>query len=174
MTKKQRSGGLAVAGCVAFGWGQRRWLEKGVTEGGSRGPAQRGKSHSERHTEGRGRKREGDQAQRWEVQEEEGVRSEYGGLILSADSALGFLGVHEPRGAALGLRIPLLFHKIPLKTTRKRGRQSPGFTTAVDVRWFNSLKIQVLSVTVGLNHRRRGASQSTHVTGVTCRSAQVG
>lgn len=32
---------------------------------------------------------------------------------VSADSALGFLGVHEPRGAALGLRIPLLFHKIP-------------------------------------------------------------
>lgn len=94
---------------------------EGGDGGGSRGPAQRGKSHSERHTEGRGRKRQGDQAQRSEVQEEEGVRSEYGGLILSADSALGFLGVHEPRGAALGLRIPLLFHKIPLKTHDRKG-----------------------------------------------------
>lgn len=43
-----------------------------------------------------------------------GVRSEYGGLILSADSALGFLGVYEPRGAAL--RIPLLLHDVPLQT----------------------------------------------------------
>lgn len=57
-----------------------------------------------------GRRR--DQAQRFG--KKKGVHSEYGGLILSADSALGFLGVHEPRGAALGLRVPLLLHDVPL------------------------------------------------------------
>lgn len=45
-----------------------------------------------------------------------GVHSEYGGLVLSADSALGFLGVHEPRGAALGLRVAFLLHHVPLET----------------------------------------------------------
>lgn len=45
-----------------------------------------------------------------------GVHSEYGGLVLSADSALGILGVHEPRGAALGLRVPFLLHHVPLET----------------------------------------------------------
>lgn len=51
-------------------------------------------------------------------EEEEGgvvVRSEYGGLILSADCALGFLGVHEPSGAALRLSVPLLVHHVPLQ-----------------------------------------------------------
>lgn len=31
---------------------------------------------------------------------------------VSADSALGFLWVHEPRGAALGLRIPLMVNNV--------------------------------------------------------------
>lgn len=47
-------------------------------------------------------------------QEEEGFHSENGGLVLSTDSALGFLGVPEPHGTALGLRIPLLLHCVPL------------------------------------------------------------
>lgn len=32
---------------------------------------------------------------------------------VSTDSALGFLGVPEPHGTALGLRIPLLLHCVP-------------------------------------------------------------
>lgn len=54
------------------------------------------------------------------AQKEEGVHSEYGGLVLSADSALGLLGVHEPRGATLGLRICFLFHKVPLEKKKKQ------------------------------------------------------
>lgn len=54
------------------------------------------------------------------AQKEEGVHSEYGGLVLSADSALGLLGVHEPRGATLGLRICFLFHKVPLEKKKSR------------------------------------------------------
>lgn len=45
-----------------------------------------------------------------------GVHSEYGGLILSADCTLWFIGVHEPRGAALWLGISLLFQKGALET----------------------------------------------------------
>lgn len=48
----------------------------------------------------------------------EELLSEYGGLVLSADSALGFLGVHQPGSTALGLRVPLLFQQIPLQTDR--------------------------------------------------------
>lgn len=42
------------------------------------------------------------------------VRSEYSSLVLSADGALGFLGVHEPCGAGLSLRPRLLVHHVPL------------------------------------------------------------
>lgn len=45
-----------------------------------------------------------------------GVHSEYGGLVLGADRALGFLGVREPRGAAPGLRIPLRLRNVALRT----------------------------------------------------------
>lgn len=82
--------------------------------GGGRGPAQRGESHSERHTEGRGRKKGETRPRGQRSGGGRRVHSEYGGLVLSADSALGFLGVHQPRGAALGLGVPLLFHEVPL------------------------------------------------------------
>lgn len=59
---------------------------------------------------------------RTRAQEEEGVHSEYGGLVLSADSALGVLGVHEPCGATLGLRIRFLFHEVPLGKKQKQNR----------------------------------------------------
>lgn len=85
-----------------------------ATAEGRRGKAgvQR-QSHSERHTEG-GEGRGVRPGPEVRGREGRGVHSEYGGLVLSADSALGFLGVHEPRGAALGLRLPLLLHEVPL------------------------------------------------------------
>ena len=45
-----------VAGYDAFRWRTQAVAGEGGDGGGGRGPAQRGKSHSERHTEGRGRK----------------------------------------------------------------------------------------------------------------------
>lgn len=77
--------------------------------GRSRGPARRKRQrHSERHTEGgEGRRVRLNPGGRE-------VHSENGGLVLSADSALGFLGVHEPRGTTLGLRIAFLVHDVPL------------------------------------------------------------
>lgn len=67
-----------------------------------------------RHTAGgrEGERKKGEARQRRSGGGE--VHSEYGGLVLSADSAFGFLGVHEPHGATLGLRITFLFHDVAL------------------------------------------------------------
>lgn len=83
----------------------------GCRGGGGGGQGSSPECHSGRHTEGgEGRRvRPGP-----EVRRKRGSNSEYGGLVLSADSALGFLGVNEPRGATLRLRIPFLFHNVPL------------------------------------------------------------
>lgn len=43
-------------------------------------------------------------------------RSEYGGLVLGADGAFGLFGVHQPRGAPLGLRVTLLLRDVTLWT----------------------------------------------------------
>lgn len=45
--------------------------------------------------------------------------SEYGGLVLGADGALGVLGVHQPRGAALRLRVGLQIHWVHLGKGRR-------------------------------------------------------
>lgn len=45
--------------------------------------------------------------------------SEYGGLVLGADGALGVLGVHQPRGTALRLRVGLQLHWVHLWKGRK-------------------------------------------------------
>ena len=46
--------------------------------------------------------------------EKEVPHSEYGGLVLGADGAFGVLGVHQPRGAALGLGVGLQLHRVHL------------------------------------------------------------
>lgn len=107
------------AGCVCFLGGDTGdgW-EGGGGEQGS-GP----ECHSERHTSEGGMKKEGKKGGWGQAHESEGgrIHSEYGGLVLSADSALGFLLVHQPRGAALRLSVPFLLRDVPLWTQRERG-----------------------------------------------------
>lgn len=49
------------------------------------------------------------------------VHSENGGLILGADGSLRLLGIHQPCGAALGLRVALLLGDVALPTQRHTG-----------------------------------------------------
>lgn len=84
------------AGCVCFQVETQVMAERAAAAAESRGPAQsvtvKGTQQGEEERRKEGGVRRGPRVR---------IHSEYGGLVLSADSALGFLLVHQPCGAAL-------------------------------------------------------------------------
>lgn len=88
-----------------------------LREEGGLGSSQERRSHTRKAQRNRKSNRPGESRSRLKRGR---VHSEYSGLILSADSAFGFLGVYEPCGTVLRLRIPFLVHKVTLKIQTKQ------------------------------------------------------
>lgn len=114
--EQARSSWSAVADHVVFRWRQKWWQEgeakgrEGGWGGGREIQPREAIVRAKRHTGG-GRRKKGEARPGGRE-----FRLEYGGLVLSADSAFGFFGVHQPRGATLGLRVTLLFRNVTLWT----------------------------------------------------------